>query len=381
MSADSFLTFQHTGDGQLQVKVTGDWVIGNVTELKDRISGLFGSTDGTRKVVFQCSGLGKLDTSGAWVLYQAARTLEARGFEADLTGFRQAHSRFMDQVVGDFPEYEEAKEPQHRSVLLDQLENIGGWLVYCICHVGQAFSFLLQLLETFFFNLVMPWRFRFGVMVANMYRAGVLAIPIVALLAFLISIVLAYQGATQLARFGAEIFTIDLTAVTLLREMGVMLTAILVAGRSGSGFAAENGTMKLNEEIDAMQTIGLDPFELLVLPRVVALVLMMPLLTLLADVVGLAGGALSAFMLLDMPLGPYLAQVQSAVTPWTFWFGIIKAPVFGFLIATTGTFWGMHVGGSAESVGRLTTVAVVQSIAMVIAADAVFSVLSSSMGL
>lgn len=381
MSAQSFLTFQHTGDGQLQVKVNGDWVIENVTELKDRISSLYENTGGTRRVVFQCSGLGQIDTSGAWVLYQAARTLEARGFEADLTGFQQAHSRFMEQVMGDFPAYEEEEEPQQRSVLLDQFEIVGGWVVYCVCHIGEAISFLLKLLETLFFNLIMPWRFRFGIMVANMYRAGVLAIPIVALLAFLISIVLAYQGATQLARFGAEIFTIDMTAITLLREMGVLLTAILVAGRSGSAFAAENGTMKLNEEIDAMQTLGLDPFELLVLPRVVAMIIMLPLLTLLADIVGLAGGALSAFLLLDIPLGPYLAQVQGAVTPWTFWVGIIKAPVFAFLIATTGTYWGMKVGGSAESVGRLTTVAVVQSIFMVIAADAAFSVVFSQVGI
>jgi len=272
-----------------------------------------------------------------------------------------------------------AARPQ-RSILLDPFEDLGRKTVEGADHLVAVLDFLGRLTLAALYTLVHPLRFRLGMMVATMYRAGVTAIPIIALMAFLISIVIAYQGAFQLARFGAEIFTINLTAVSLLREMGVLLTALLVAGRSGSAFAAEIGVMKVNEEVDAMQTMGMDPFEVLVFPRVLALVVMLPLLTLLADLAGLAGGALSAHLLMGVSLDQFLNQVRTSLSDTTFWVGIIKAPVFGFLIATAGTFWGMRVAGSAEGVGQVTTIAVVQSIFMVIVADASFSILFSLQG-
>ncbi len=380
MASKPFLTPQHRKGDQLQVGVSGDWIIEHAGALRERLAHLPEEIAGVRKVVFQCSGLGEIDASGAWILYQAVRHLESQGFQAELAGFKEAHSRFIQKLMADGPP---ATKDSHRkrSLILDRIEKLGEGCLYGVRHLGEAAFFLVLLSETLIRNLVMPWRFRFSNLVANMYRTGVTAIPIVGLMAFLISIVLAYQGATQLARFGAEIFTINLTAVSLLREMGVMLTAILVAGRSGSAFAAEIGTMKLNEELDAMQTMGLDPFEVLILPRVIAMVIMLPMLTLLANLVGLAGGGLSVYLLLDMPLQSYLTQVRSAIIPWTFWVGFLKAPVFAFLIATAGTFWGLQGVGSAESVGRSTTVAVVQSIFMVIAADAVFSILFTWLGI
>jgi phospholipid/cholesterol/gamma-HCH transport system permease protein len=195
------------------------------------------------------------------------------------------------------------------------------------------------------------------------------------------SIVIAYQASIQLNKFGANAYTINLSVISILREMGVLITAIMVAGRSGSAFAAEIGVMKLREEVDALKTIGLDPVEILVLPRVIALVLVLPILTLIADIMGLTGGALMSITVLDIPLGQYLQRVQSVGTPLLFFVGMIKAPVFAFLIAVIGTYQGMNVSGSAESVGRLTTVAVVQSIFAVITADALFSVVFSLMGL
>jgi phospholipid/cholesterol/gamma-HCH transport system permease protein len=195
------------------------------------------------------------------------------------------------------------------------------------------------------------------------------------------SMVISYQAAIQLQKFGADIFTIDLMVISLLREMGVLVTAIMVAGRSGSAFAAEIGVMKLREEVDALRTIGMDPVEVLVLPRLIALIIVLPLLTLIADMVGLAGGGVMSVLLLDISLTQYIDRAQHVATYTMFYVGMIKAPVFAFLIAVIGTYQGMNVSGSAESVGRLTTVAVVQSIFLVIMTDGLFSIIFAIMGI
>jgi phospholipid/cholesterol/gamma-HCH transport system permease protein len=368
-----------TREGERRVLVlSGDWQIDRVAELKKRLDARLQEIPGGTVVVFRGQGLGRLDTTGAWLLERAAADLEHRGATVSREGLPQEWSEFL-RPMAPFAQGGSAAD-QPRAGLLDPFEELGRKTVEGTTHLVAALGFLGRLTLTALYTLGHPLRFRLGMMVATMQRAGVTAIPIIALMAFLISIVIAYQGAYQLARFGAEIFTINLTAVSLLREMGVLLTALLVAGRSGSAFAAEIGVMKVNEEVDAMQTMGMDPFEVLVLPRVLALVVMLPLLTLLADLAGLAGGALSAHLLMGVSLEQFLGQVRASLSDTTFWVGIIKAPVFGFLIATAGTFWGMRVTGSAESVGRVTTIAVVQSIFLVIVADAGFSILFSLRG-
>jgi phospholipid/cholesterol/gamma-HCH transport system permease protein len=207
-----------------------------------------------------------------------------------------------------------------------------------------------------------------------MHETGVQAIPVVAVIALLISVISAYIGAQQLRPFGAEIYTVDLVAIGVLRELGVLLTAIMVAGRTGSAYAAELGVMKLNDEVDALEAMGMNPYEVLVLPRVVALVLVMPLLTVVADFMGLAGGALLTNYLLDLPWSQFVMRLDSSVGETTFWAGLVKAPVFGLLIALTGTLRGLQVRESSRELGRLTTVAVVQSIFLVIFADALFAI-------
>jgi phospholipid/cholesterol/gamma-HCH transport system permease protein len=209
----------------------------------------------------------------------------------------------------------------------------------------------------------------------HVYDTGLTALPIVALIAFLISVIIAYMSATQLRGLGADIYVVDLVTIGVLRELGVLLTSIIVAGRSGSAFAAELGSMKLNQEVDALIATGVDPYEVLVVPRVVALVIALPLLTIVADLVGIAGGALLCHWLLDMPFNQYLARANEAISPTTFWVGIIKAPVFAVLIAIAGCYRGMQVRDSARELGRLVTVAVVQAIVLVILADALFAVL------
>jgi len=201
------------------------------------------------------------------------------------------------------------------------------------------------------------------------------------MIAFLIGVVLAYQGADQLRRFGAEVFTVNLLGVSVLREIGILLTAIVVAGRSGSAFTAEIGMMKVREEIDALRIIGADPIEVLVVPRLLALMIALPLLAFFADILALFGGGLMAVLALGIAPYQFLSQLEGAITPAMFWIGMVKAPVFAFLIALVGCYQGLSVGGSAESVGRLTTQSVVLSIFLVIVADALFSILFSYLGL
>jgi phospholipid/cholesterol/gamma-HCH transport system permease protein len=243
-----------------------------------------------------------------------------------------------------------------------------------------ALAFLGKLSSTALHAVAHPRALRPISVARHVYDTGITAIPIVALIAFLISVIIAYMSAQQLRSFGAEIFVVDLVTIGVLRELGVLLTAIIVAGRSGSAFAAEIGSMRLNEEVDALQATGVDPFEALVLPRVLGLVISLPLLTVVADLVGLIGGAVLCASLLHMPLDQYVNRVSQAISASTFWVGVIKAPVFAVLIAMAGTHRGMQVRGSSRELGRLTTVAVVQAIFLVILADALFAVLFMEIG-
>jgi len=236
------------------------------------------------------------------------------------------------------------------------------------------------LMQTLWRTAKNPSRLRVTPLVYHMEQVGLNAVPIVALISFLIGIVLAYQGATQLRQFGAEIFTVELVSISVLREIGILLTAIIVAGRSGSAFTAQIGSMKLHEEIDAMRTLALDPMEMLVVPRVLALILVLPMLGFISDMMGLFGGLLMCWTVLDIMPGTFIARVEEWVPLSHFWVGIIKAPFFALMIGLIGCYEGLKVEGSAESVGRLTTKSVVESIFMVIVVDAFFSVYFAEIG-
>ena len=229
--------------------------------------------------------------------------------------------------------------------------------------------------------LARPHKLRTTSLFYHMEEVGLNAIPIVGLMSFLIGIVLAFQGASQLQRFGAEVFVVNLVAVSVLREIGVLMTAIIVAGRSGSAFTAQIGSMKVNEEVDAMQTLGLDPIEVLVLPRLFALALTLPLLAFFADIMGLVGGGLMAWIALDISPATFIERLRDAVSMWSFWVGIIKAPFFAFMIAMIGCYEGFQVTGSATGVGQRTTRAVVEAIFLVIVIDAAFSIFFQVVGI
>jgi phospholipid/cholesterol/gamma-HCH transport system permease protein len=257
---------------------------------------------------------------------------------------------------------------------------LGRWVVLQGTEARAAIGFLGRLATVIREMFTRPRALRPFSVARHIYETGVTAIPIVSLIAFLVSVIVAYLGAQQLNRFGADIFVVDLVTISVLRELGVLLTAVIVAGRSGSAFAAEIGVMQLNEETDALRAMGMNPIEMLVLPRVLALVIALPLLTVIADAMGLAGGGLLSLLNLHIPLPQFTSRLRESLSPTTFWAGLIKAPVFALIIGMVGTYRGMQVHESARELGRLTTVAVVESIFLVILADALFAILFVKIG-
>jgi phospholipid/cholesterol/gamma-HCH transport system permease protein len=320
-----------------------------------------------------------LDTAGAWLLYRLAARLRGEGHVVAFENVRPAHDELI-QRLGSLSHHCEF-EPPRVNAIVAVLERIGATTFAVIDEVRESVAFLGLAITHLALAFVRPHRLRVTAIVWHMEQAGLNAVPIVALVSFLIGVVIAFQGAIQLSQFGAEVFVVDLVAVSVLRELGILLTAIIVAGRSGSAFAAQIGSMKINEEIDAMRTLGLDPMHILVVPRLIALAIVLPLLGFLADIMGLVGGGLMVALDLGISPGQFLERLDGAFEPWSLGVGLIKAPVFAGIIALTGCYMGLKVSGSAESLGRYTTRSVVHAIFMVIVVDAAFSIFFSIVGI
>ena len=328
----------------------------------------------TQSISLDGAELKSLDTAGAMVLAQLVRDFP----QTCLNDFSADHASLIALVEKVNPAEPLKLFPPNPFLFF--IENIGRKTMEVVASAKDIIGFLGQAIVFLLRSILDPRHFRAGSLARHIRETGIDAIPIVALVAFLISVVIAYQGAFQLRPLGAASFTVNLVTVSVLREMAVLLTAIMVAGRSGSAFAAEIGVMKVNEEVDALSMIGIEPFDILVLPRLLALLLTLPLLTFIADIVGLFGGYVTCAMILDISWTQYWEQVRHAIHMSSFTVGIIKAPVFALIIAVIGCRLGMRVSGSAESVGIFTTRSVVQSIFIVLVADALFSVLFSQIG-
>ena len=363
-------------DGTLVVKAAGQWDVGSVGSLDSRLRLIRPETG--HPVRIDIGGIEALDTAGAWVLYRTIRELRAAGFDAALTGAHADHQVLVDQMQANDRPCE--IEPPRTNPLIDCVDRVGGGIIEVAGETVELISFFGEIVASLAASAVRPRRLRFTSLVHHMEQVGLNALPIVGLISFLIGVVLAYQGADQLQRFGAQVFVVNLLGISILREIGILLTSIVVAGRSGSAFTAQIGSMKVHEEVDAMRTLGLDPIEVLVLPRLLALVLTLPLLAFFADMMGLLGGGLLAWAVLDISPGVFIERLHDSVGLWTFLVGLIKAPVFAFLIAMIGCFEGLKVEGSAESVGRRTTRAVVEAIFLVIVFDAMFSIFFAYIG-
>jgi phospholipid/cholesterol/gamma-HCH transport system permease protein len=358
--------------GAFVLSAAGEWLIATAGELDRRLHST--QLPSGKRVTLDLAGIDRLDSAGAWLLLRTEHDLAERGNAVEIRNLRSNFAPLLDQVrSGGMVVPAPHPRPAHHTIA-GFLARIGEVSLGLISRAYHILGFFGAVCEAAGALLLRPRRLRMTPLVAQMEQTGVNALPIVGLLSFLIGVVLAYQGADQLRRFGAEIYTVNLLGAGILRELGVLMAAIIIAGRSGSAFTAQIGTMRVNEEIDALRTIGLDPIEVLVIPRLVGLMLTLPMLTLYANLVGLFGGCLMAWASLGITPPQFLRQLQSSLYPWTFWIGLVKAPFFAFIIALIGCYEGFQVSRSAESVGRLTTLSVVESIFLVIVADAAFSI-------
>jgi phospholipid/cholesterol/gamma-HCH transport system permease protein len=361
-------------DGAVVLAAGGRWLVASAAALDRELRAVPPVPPGSA-VRIDLSAVERLDTAGAWLVLRTCRELERHGAHPTVEHLPTAFAPLFEQVMKSEPSEHAPAAPGLAERLARVLEIVGRAAVEFAVTGRELLGFVGQVTTTLLAELRRPGRVRFTALIAQMQQTGTTALPIIGLLSFLVGVVLAYQGADQLRRFGAEIFAVNLLGIGILRELGVLLTAIIVAGRSGSAFTAELGAMQVNEEIDALRTIGLDPVEVLVLPRLFGLILALPLLAFYADVMALLGGAMMSWAILGISPPLFLRQLHEAIDGWTLALGLVKAPFFAATIALVGCHAGLRVQRSAASVGRLTTFSVVQSIFLVIILDAAFSVL------
>jgi len=356
-------------DGKQVLSVAGDWTIWTVAQVEEKLR----NTKVAYDAILDVSQLEKIDTSGAYLIDRALGALEGIDEKIPIRGEHPTIERLLGKVRKASPAAPpDPIRPPGFIALLDRAGHgaVDAWgeLLGLLSFIGETMTTLGRLAAN-------PHRIRWKSVVAIMEEAGLDALPIVCFLSFFIGLVIAFIGANLLAMFNASVFTVELVAIGMLREFGAVLTAILLAGRTDSAFTAQIGAMKMRQEIDAMRTIGLDPMEALVAPRLIALVLMTPLLTFAATISGIGGGLIAAWTAMNISPQMFISRFQEVVPPQHFWVGIAKAPVFALVVAMIGCRQGMLVEGDVVSLGRRTTSAVVQAIFMVIALDAMFAVL------
>ncbi len=366
--------------GSTVLLVGGDWRIDEMATLSRAVERALPSS-GSGDLRVDARGLTSIDSAGAWLLFKITQLAGQRGYKAEIKGLDPDFETLIERATQAAERFTGQTTAPPVNPIIRELNQIGKAVFDVFGKVVELISFLGLTVTSIAFGLIRPWRVQIRATIRQVELTGLNALPIVGLLAFLIGVVIAFMGAVQLKKFGAELYTVDLVGVAVLRELGVLFAAILVAGRSGSAFTAQIGTMKVNQEVDAMQTIGLNPVDVLVLPRILALMVSLPLLTIYADLVGLAGGAVICATVLDISTSAFITQLATAIDPSTFWIGMMKAPVFAFVIAVIGCYEGFKVSGSAESVGQRTTTSVVESIFLVIGIDAAFAIALSYLGI
>jgi phospholipid/cholesterol/gamma-HCH transport system permease protein len=361
-------TVEDDGAGGLKLALSGPLLVSTIGRIDDRLK----RVDQTLTAI-DLSQVEDIDTVGAWVAFRLAAN-----HSAQITGASKQAQSLIHAVegAGSHTDLTPSRDPVWERVPIALGEKVYG----ARSGIYGVVGFFGQILIGFASLVRHPSRFPLRALVHQMELVGVSALPIIGLMSFLIGIVIAQQGAVQLSQFGAETLTVNLVGRITLRELGVLMTAIMVAGRSGSAFAAQIGTMKLTEEIDAMRTIGISPIEKLVIPRILASTFMMVLLGFYASIVGIIGGAVVGQVSLGIPFFTFLERIQEVVPMHDLWVGLIKAPVFGLIVGLAGCYHGMQVQGNSEQVGIRTTMAVVSAIFAVIVIDAFFAVFFTKIG-
>ena len=360
--------------GKPRLRCSGPWTAPSVVEAERTLRGLRWP-DGA--VEIDLTDVSALDLTGAWLLHRTSHELRRGGREVRVTGASDSRTRLLELVAERGGDPRPAPRPYEPGFLEDigrasqtQVQNYLRFLAF----IGHVSYLAVRILLT---PAVMYWK----AVVRELEEAGFAALPIVGLLTFLIGVVISYQGGELLRDYGGSIFIADLVGFAMLRELSPLITAIIVAGRTGSAYTAQIGTMQVTEEVDALRSMGIAPIELLVLPKLFALLIALPLLTLFADIMGVVGGMLMAEAQLDVSYASFLDRLDQAIDLPSFLVGIGKAPVFAAIIASVGCYQGFRVSGGAEAVGKRTTISVVQSIFLVIVVDAVFSIIFSELGI
>ncbi|WP_375260825.1 ABC transporter permease [Palleronia sp.] len=365
-----------TGEGgNLTLTIDGDLVLPHATALHLALQDVAANQDAR----FDLSEVGRFDTSGAWLLVGAQQRFAAAGHELTIIGANDEVDSLIRAVADAMPK-PEAPLPA-RNGIITKMDHTGRAVTASLQYGLALIAYLGLFLARLGRSLRHPREFRLISLVHHCQEVGIKAVPIVSLMAFLIGVVLAFQGSAQLRQFGAEVFVVDLIAISVLRELGILLTAIIVAGRTASAFTASIGSMKMREEIDAMRTLGLDPAMVLFVPRILALLLMLPILGLIANLMGLFGGGLMSWIELGISPAMFHTRLVEGSGAGHLMVGMIKAPVFALIIGIVGCHAGMQVQSNAESLGRMTSNAVVTAIFAVIVADALFSLFFAQIGI
>ncbi len=362
--------------GRVVLEAAGRWVSSFGGQMERLIEDVGGPRAESKAFAIDASHIEQLDTTGAWLLERMRRDLEGEGAKAEIVGLDPRYKILLDEV-----RQTNTGKDMHEddpNAVVDTLSYVGEIAVSFAKDTGGFIQFLGATVVSFARVIVRPWTFRITSIVHHMDRVGFRAIPIIVLIQFLIGCILSQQGIFHFRKFGAETFVVDMVGILVLREIGVLITSIMLAGRSGSAYTAELGSMKMREEVDALRVMGRDPIEILILPRMIALILVLPLLTFLGSIAALFGGMLVAWLYGGFAPEIFIERLRDAISSSTFWVGMIKAPFMGAVIGLVACVEGLRVEGSAESLGEHTTASVVKAIFLVIVLDGAFAIFFAS---
>jgi phospholipid/cholesterol/gamma-HCH transport system permease protein len=373
------LLSQQSGGEHLDFAATGSWTVENARSLEPLLDTATDPDSVARSIAIDTAKIDRLDSFGAWLLERALRTWSVQGREAKLVGLSQDYQDLVKKVHSGTQKL--TPEPTKKNFIVAILESVGRKMVSAgddLLLIAQMAGALMVALKRV---LLRPSTFRLTSMVNHLERVGWQAVPIMLLITVLIGAILAQQGIFHFRKFGADIYVVDMVGVLVLRELGVLIVCIMVAGRSGSSYTAELGAMKMREEIDALRTMGFDPVEVLILPRIIALVIAVPVLTFIGSMAALYGGGFVSWLYGGILPEVFLSRLREAISVETFEVGIIKAPFMALVIGLVACVEGLQVEGSAESLGEQTTNSVVKSIFLVIVLDGIFAMFFASIGM
>jgi len=370
------LSYSRATDGTLVLELTGSWTLQGHPPSADEVRKRIESESTVQKLDFDTRDVTGWDSGLLVFVLNVRKICAGKEIDMDVGGLPTGVRKLID-LAAAVPERKGARRGEERESLLEQVGK--GWLDV-VRSGGDIVEFLGEAVVSFGRLLAGKARFRRADFVVVIQECGAQALPIVSLISILVGLILAFVGAVQLEQFGAQIFVANLVGIATAREMGAMMTGIIMAGRTGAAFAAQLGTMQVNEEIDALKTLGFSPMDFLVLPRMMALIVMMPLLTLYACLLGILGGMIVGVGMLDLTMTQYIHQTQSALGLNDFAYGLVKSSVFGVLIAISGCLRGIQCGRSASAVGDAATSAVVMAIILIIVTDGLFAVVSNVVG-